>query len=73
MRAEPFFVEVSVTDTGMGIPREDLPFIFDDFYRAENAQKLKKDGMGGWRAKRTYTAGHLSAMDALANGSTKYR
>lgn len=39
-------VEVTVSDTGIGIDKDDLPFIFDDFYRAENAQRLEKDGSG---------------------------
>ena len=40
------FIQVSVEDTGIGIPQEDLPHIFEDFYRAKNAQALEKDGTG---------------------------
>ncbi|MFA9476886.1 sensor histidine kinase [Phycisphaerales bacterium AB-hyl4] len=40
-------VEVSVSDTGMGIPEADLPFIFDKFYRvASHRQLIKGTGLG---------------------------
>jgi signal transduction histidine kinase len=40
------FVQISVVDTGIGIPQEDLPHIFEDFYRAKNAEQFEKDGTG---------------------------
>ena len=40
------FVVTEVTDTGIGIPQEELPYIFDEFYRAANARKIEKDGTG---------------------------
>ncbi|MHC4707929.1 MAG: sensor histidine kinase, partial [Planctomycetota bacterium] len=33
-------------DTGIGIPQEELPKVFDEFYRATNAKKIEKDGTG---------------------------
>lgn len=39
-------VSVGIQDTGMGIPNEDLPFIFDAYYRAGNSQKSKKGNTG---------------------------
>ncbi|MDO8733755.1 MAG: HAMP domain-containing sensor histidine kinase [Elusimicrobiota bacterium] len=40
------FIQVSIEDTGIGIPQEDLPHIFEDFYRAKNAEQTEKDGTG---------------------------
>jgi len=40
------FIEISVSDTGIGIASEDLPKIFDEFYRAPNAKSYKIEGTG---------------------------
>jgi two-component system sensor histidine kinase/response regulator len=40
------FVKVSVRDTGMGIPAEELPFIFDRYKQASTAKKTKVKGTG---------------------------
>jgi len=37
---------ISVTDTGIGIPKSELPKLFTKFYRAENAKRLKPGGTG---------------------------
>ena len=36
----------SVSDTGIGIPSEDLPFIFNPFYRGELTNQRKFSGLG---------------------------
>jgi signal transduction histidine kinase len=38
--------QVSVVDTGIGIPQESLPHLFDAFYRAPNAKKIDEVGSG---------------------------
>lgn len=41
------YLEVSVEDNGLGIPREHLPKIFDRFYRVENkSHQIKGTGLG---------------------------
>lgn len=36
----------TVTDTGMGVPKEDQKNLFTKFYRAQNARKMRPDGTG---------------------------
>ncbi len=40
------WVRVSVADTGIGIPAQDLPKIFDRFYRVDKARSREKGGSG---------------------------
>ena len=35
-----------VSDTGFGIPETDLPYIFEEFFRASNVKNTIKDGTG---------------------------
>jgi len=37
---------VTIKDTGIGIPKKELPKIFEEFYRASNARKVERDGTG---------------------------
>ena len=48
-------IRVEVTDNGIGIPAEELPQTFDDFFRASNVQ-TKGTGLGLAIARRTVEA-----------------
>jgi signal transduction histidine kinase len=39
-------IKVEVSDTGIGIPEEALPRIFEEFYRAKNAKAMEMEGTG---------------------------
>jgi len=44
--AEPPSLRVAVSDTGIGIPPEDLPNVFNEFFRASNARQFARSGTG---------------------------
>jgi heavy metal sensor kinase len=43
---EAGYALLQVSDTGIGIPKEDLPLIFDRFYRVDKARDRQKGGAG---------------------------
>jgi signal transduction histidine kinase len=56
---EPGAVALSVEDRGCGIPAEDLPRVFEPFYRAESARRLGRAGVGlGLAVARRIAATH---------------
>jgi signal transduction histidine kinase len=40
------FVQIEISDTGIGIPENELGNVFEEFFRASNAKKREKDGTG---------------------------
>jgi signal transduction histidine kinase len=66
-------VFISVADTGIGVSKEDLPFIFNDFYTGKEGQKIEKSsGLGLAIARRIIEAhnGSISVESELGKGST---
>ena len=45
-RREGQMAVVAITDTGIGIPAEDIPFIFDRFYRVDKSRSRAEGGTG---------------------------
>ena len=43
---KPGWVTVSVSDTGAGITRKDLPYVFDHFYKADRSRQRGHGGAG---------------------------
>lgn len=64
---------ISITDTGIGISKEDLPYIFEDFYTGNTGPVVEKSsGLGLAISKRIIEAhnGSISVESELGKGST---
>ncbi|MCD6453262.1 MAG: HAMP domain-containing protein [Dehalococcoidales bacterium] len=58
IRAEDNFIRLSVADTGCGIPADDLPRIFERFYKADKARAGGGTGLGLAIARHIVDAHH---------------
>jgi len=67
-------VEFTVADTGIGIPAEDLPRVFDEFVQIENPlqRRVKGTGLGLPLSKRLadLLGGRIAAQSTWGTGST---
>jgi signal transduction histidine kinase len=74
--SEDDYIKVKVSDTGIGIPEEALPRIFDEFYRAKNAKAVEKEGTGlGLAIAKDVVeqhGGQISVESTVGQGSTFY-
>ncbi|MEK7353537.1 MAG: ATP-binding protein [Chloroflexota bacterium] len=71
-RADKESVTVSVSDTGIGIAKDDLPHVFERFYKADKARTRGGSGLGLAIAKHTVQAhnGSIRAESEEGKGST---
>lgn len=67
-------VTISIADTGLGIPSEDIPHLFQKFYRVENVdrQAIGGTGLGLYLCRRLIEAmqGRLWVESTFQKGST---
>ncbi len=68
-------VVIEITDTGIGIPTDELENVFDEFFRASNARKVQKDGTGLGLSIAKYIIerhGGKIWIDSIENIGTKF-
>lgn len=65
-------VEITISDKGIGIPRNSLPNIFDPFFRADNAYQYPGFGIGLPMVRRIINLheGEVRAESELGEGAT---
>ncbi len=67
-------IRMEVKDSGSGIPEDDLPFVFERFYKADKARTRGRagTGLGLAIAKNIIDAhrGHISVQSKLGQGTT---
>ncbi|MBI2592870.1 MAG: hypothetical protein HYW37_01775 [Candidatus Colwellbacteria bacterium] len=68
------YVQISVKDTGIGVPPEDVPKLFTKFFRADNAVRIQTSGSGlGLYITKNIMARHggtIWAESTLGRGTT---
>ena len=45
-RCQDEWIQIQISDTGIGIPADEVGHVFDEFFRATNARRSEKDGTG---------------------------
>lgn len=69
VRRDGGFARVSVSDEGIGIPRDKIPFIFEKFYRVDNSLTRATGGTGlGLTNARYIVEGHGGSIWAESDG-----
>lgn len=71
-RREDEAVVIEIEDTGMGIPKEDLPLLFSEFRRLRAARRIEGTGLGLFIVKTIVEAhgGSVAAQSTEGRGTT---
>lgn len=65
-------ITISITDYGVGIPKEDLPYIFDKFYKSKLRQNAKGSGLG-LAIARQIALKHDGTISVECEGKTTFK
>ena len=60
-----------VTDTGIGVPAQNAPYLFDEFYQVNNSERDRNKGFGMGLAICKYLANQLGGSVRLLNTSNQ--
>jgi signal transduction histidine kinase len=65
-------VEFQVVDSGIGLPQQDIPRLFETFFRASNSGKISGTGLGLSIVQRAVElhGGRISVASELGQGTT---
>ncbi len=68
------FIQLSVEDTGIGIPKQDVDRLFTKFFRASNVKEIKGSGLGLYLTKNIIEnhGGEIWVESILGRGTTFY-
>lgn len=74
VKGDPQTVSVTITDSGIGIPPEDVPHLFQKFYRVDNTdtREIGGTGLGLYISRRLIESnnGHIGVSSTYGKGST---
>ncbi len=66
------WAKIEVSDTGIGIPEDQLPLVFERFHRADQARASSGAGLGlaiAWQIAEAH-GGKIEAKSSVGRGST---